>query len=220
MSQHLQRAIDKLKKQLLTMAGAVEERVFDAVQSLHQRDRNLARKVVESDSAIDQMEVDIEEFCLEMLALHQPVADDLRFIVSILKINNDLERIADLAVNIAERSISLAGESAIEIPFDLDLMFRRTNSMLRISIDALVRMDAQAARQVRGQDDDVDRLTADAFQSVEDRIRQRPEQLSPLIQYLSCARHLERIADLATNIAEDVVYSADGEIVRHKPTIR
>lgn len=216
MSQHLLRAIDKLKQEILAVAGVVEERVQEAVSSLRHRDRALAREVVEKDSIVDQMEVDVEEHCLEILALHQPVADHLRFIVSVLKINNDLERIADLAVNIAERSASLATEVPIELPFDLEQMFQQTSTMLKQSIDALVRMDSAAARQVRSWDDIVDQMTVETFRRVEDRIRAEPEQLDQLIQYLSCARHLERIADLATNIAEDVIYLVEGEIVRHK----
>jgi phosphate transport system protein len=218
MSIHLVRAMEKLKQGILSVAGQVEARVHDAVRSVRQRDRALARAVVESDNDIDQQEVDVEEECLEVLALHQPVADQLRFVVAILKINNDLERIADLAVNIAQRTISLVDQPVVDFPFDLEAIFHKTNDMLRQSIDAMVHMDSASARRVRGSDDAVDALTAQAFQAVEDQIRVHPENLSQLIQYLSCARHLERIADLATNIAEDVIYLVEGEIVRHTPT--
>jgi phosphate transport system protein len=218
MSIHLARALEKLKQGILAVAGEVEARVHDAVRSVRQRDRVLARAVVESDNDIDQQEVDVEEDCLEVLALHQPVADQLRFVVAILKINNDLERIADLAVNIAQRAISLADQPMIEIPFNLEGIFHKANDMLHQSIDAMVQMDSKGARIVRGLDDAVDDMTAQAFQAVEDGIRANPNNLSQLIQYLSCARHLERIADLATNIAEDVIYLVDGEIVRHTPT--
>ncbi|MBY0587571.1 phosphate signaling complex protein PhoU [bacterium] len=217
MSIHLARALEKLKQGILSVAGQVEIRVHDAVRSVQQRDRSLARTVVESDNDIDQQEVDVEEECLEVLALHQPVADQLRFVVAILKINNDLERIADLAVNIAQRAISLSELPMVEIPFDLEGIFLQANDMLKRSIDAMVQMDSPGARQVRGLDDSVDLMTAHAFQAVEDGIRANIGSLSQLIQYLSCARHLERIADLATNIAEDVIYLVDGEIVRHKP---
>ncbi len=213
MSIHLARALEKLKQGILAVAGEVEARVYDAVRSVRQRDRVLAKAVVESDNDIDQQEVDVEEDCLEVLALHQPVADQLRFVVAILKINNDLERIADLAVNIAQRAIALSDQPMIEIPFDLEGIFHKANDMLHQSIDSMVKMDSQGARVVRRLDDAVDDLTARAFQAVEDGIRANPNN-----QYLSCARHLERIADLATNIAEDVIYLVDGEIVRHTPT--
>jgi phosphate transport system protein len=217
MSIHLARAMEKLKQEILSVAGQVEARVHDAVRSVLHRDRALARSVVESDNDIDQQEVDVEEECLEVLALHQPVADQLRFVVAILKINNDLERIADLAVNIAQRAISLSELPMVEIPFDLEEIFLKSNDMLKRSIDAMVQMDSKGARLVRGLDDGVDQKTAEAFQAVEDGIRSNMNSLSQLIQYLSCARHLERVADLASNIAEDVIYLVDGEIVRHQP---
>lgn len=217
MAYHLERAIEKLKKSILHVAAVVEERVLDAVRSLQTRDRALAREVIASDSIVDELEVDFEEECLKVLALHQPVATDLRFIIAALKINNDLERIADLAVNLAERAANLALETPVEIPFDMEEMSRLTIDMLHRSIDALVKMDARAARQTRRLDDDVDRITAGAFQAVQNSIRARPEFLEQFIQFLSCARHLERIADLATNISEDVIYLIEGEIVRHQP---
>lgn len=217
MSHHLERAVEKLKQAILKVAGIVEERVAESVLSLRTRDRDLARKVLESDEDVDTMEVDVEEECLEVLALHQPVAHDLRFIISVLKINHDLERIADLAVNIAERAVNLATEPPVEIPFDMEEMSRKTLDMLRQALDAMVRGDSTAARKTRAMDDDVDRMTAHAFAAVEAKIREKPEFLSQFIQHLSCARHLERIADLATNIAEDVIYLVEGKIVRHKP---
>lgn len=217
MAHHLERAIDKLKKSILHVAAVVEERVLDAVRSLQTRDRALAHEVVAQDTIVDELEVDFEEECLKVLALHQPVATDLRFIISALKINNDLERIADLAVNFSERAANLSLEPPVEIPFDMEQMSRLTIDMLHQSIDALVKMDAQAARRIRRLDDEVDLLTAGAFQAVQDGIRAKPEFLDQYIQFLSCARHLERIADLATNICEDVIYLVEGVIVRHKP---
>lgn len=216
---HLEREFDKLKKSILHVAAMVEERVLDAMRSLQTRDRALARQVVESDAVIDELEVDFEEECLKVLALHQPVATDLRFIVAALKINNDLERIADLAVNLAERAANLAAGPPVAIPFDLEGMSRMTIDMLHRSIDALVYMDSRIARETRKLDDDVDRMTREAFEAVQESIRAKPEFLDPFIQFLSCARHLERIADLATNIAEDVIYLIEGEIVRHKPAV-
>lgn len=216
MSRHLQVEIERLKRAVLRMAGVVEETVLAAVRSLQTRDRLLAHRVIERDSEIDQTEVDIEEECLKVLALHQPVAIDLRFIISVLKINNDLERTADLAVNIAERSAYLATQEPIPIPFALPAMVETTTTMLRKSLDALVNMDARQARIVRAMDDEVDGMNRDAFVSIQDRIAQDLSQLDRLIHFLSVARHLERIADLATNIAEDVIYLVEGMIVRHR----
>lgn len=217
MSRHLLAEIDKLKKSLMSMAGQVEEMLMAAVRSLELRDRRLALEVIDGDRRIDQLEVDIEEECLKMLALHQPVAIDLRFIVAGLKINNDLERTADLAVNIAERSAYLATQQPLEIPFPLSTMANKATDMLKRSLDALVNMDPRQARLVRAMDDDVDAINRQAFVSVQDRIREDLDLLDRLIHLLSVARHLERVADLATNIAEDVIYLVEGVIVRHRP---
>ena len=217
MSRHLQNEFEKLKKAILSMAGVVEEAVLAAVRSLQARDRELARRVIEGDARIDDQEVEIEEECLKVLALHQPVAADLRFVIAVLKINNDLERIADLAVNLAERAAYLVTQPPIEIPFDLGRMAEIVRTMLKSSLDALVSADAAAAMALRLQDDDVDKINREAFLHVEERIRQDPAQTYVLMHCLSVARHLERIADLATNIAEDVIYMVTGQIVRHRP---
>jgi len=162
------------------------------------------------------MEVDVEEECLKILALYQPVAIDLRFIITALKINNDLERIGDLAVNIAERSEFLARQPEVHVPLDLEKMTEKTQSMLTKSLDALVNMDCDLAHQVCAADDEVDAMNRQMYLTVQDGIRQHPEQLESLIHLLSASRHLERIADHATNIAEDVIYMAEGQIVRHR----
>ena len=161
------------------------------------------------------MEVDLEEECLKILALYQPVAADLRFIVSVLKINNDLERIADLAVNIAERTLGVSCEGRVPVPFDLGEMGRKVQTMLKKSLDALVNLEPQAAREVCHLDDEVDDIHKKNYRLVKEQIRKNPERIDSLIQYISVSRHLERIADLATNIAEDVLYMIEGEIVRH-----
>lgn len=216
MSRHLEIEIEKLKKSLLVVAGAVEETVTGAVRSLQKRDRQLAESVIESDGLIDNMEVDVEEECLKVLALHQPLAIDLRFIVSVLKINNDLERIADLAVNIAERAAYLATVDPIEPPFDVASMSEKTINMLNRALDSFVNMDAFQARSVTVLDDEVDAINREAFIKVQEGIRADLTHMDQLIHYLSVARHLERIADQATNIAEDVVYLVEGIIIRHR----
>lgn len=216
MSRHLQREIGRLKRQILAISAVVEESVHKAVKTLQERDEELARSVIETDLEIDQMEVYMEEECLKILALHQPVGSDLRLIVAILKINNDLERIGDLAVNIAERAAFLATHEKIDLPLDFPLMAEKAKAMLRRSLDALVERNADLAHRVCAADDEVDAINREAYTRVEEAIRRHPEQTESLIQLLSASRHLERIADHATNIAEDVLYMMEGEIVRHK----
>lgn len=208
--------IEKLKKKILALSAIVEESVHRAVASIQRRDEKLARKVIESDIEIDHMEVDVEEECLKILALHQPVATDLRFVVAVLKINNDLERIADLSVNIAEQAAYLATQPKVDIPFDFPGMSEKAQRMLRQSLDALVNDDTTLARKVLAADDEVDAINRHMYDQVKDGIRRHPENLDCLIHLLSVSRHLERIADHATNIAEDVIYMAEGEIVRHR----
>ncbi len=215
MTQHMQRELEKLKKMILALSAVVEETVQQALLSLERMDVPLARQVTGGDEAIDQMEVDLEEECLKILALHQPVAIDLRFIVSVLKINNDLERIADLAVNVAERTIGLDQVGRIPTPFDTVEMGRKVQAMLKKALDALVNLDVEVAREACTLDDAGDAIHKHNYTLIKDRIRSHPEQLDALVQYLSVSRHLERIADLATNIAEDVIYMIEGEIVRH-----
>lgn len=213
---HIAREIESLKKRVLTLSAMVEE-VFDrAVQALHRMDATLARQVVESDVQVDEAEVDIEEECLKVLALHQPVANDLRFIVSILKINNDLERIADLAVNIAERVLDLLQMERGPIPFDFATMARKVREMVKKSLDSLVYLDAQLARGVISLDDEVDQIHHATYGRVIDQIKQHPDHIQALICYLVVSRYLERIADLSTNIAEDTLYLIEGKIVRHR----
>ena len=216
MTIHLQREIERLKKHILRLSAVVEESFQRAVKSLEERDSYLAQLVMESDFEIDKMEVEIEEECLKILALYQPVTVDLRFIVAVLKINNDLERIGDLAVNIAERAAFLATQERINIPFDFSGMARKAKSMLKRSLDALMKMDALLAREVCASDDEVDAMNREMYMLVQEGIRNQPEHLEGLIHVLSASRHLERIADHATNIAEDVIYMIKGEIVRHR----
>lgn len=216
MSRHLQREIEKLKKHILALSALVEESLHKAIKSLLERDEKLALRVIKGDEDIDQMEVDVEEECLKILALHQPVAIDLRFIVAILKINNDLERIGDLAVNIAERAVFLSTKEPIGIEFDFPRMVEIAKSMLKQSIDALVNMDTALANKVCASDDEIDSLNREMYRQIQGAIRKYPERMECLIHLLAISRHLERIADHATNIAEDVIYMVEGEIIRHR----
>ena len=215
MTVHMKNEIERLKKKLLALCAQVDQQLRQAVKSIKDRDAALARRVIENDYRIDQDEVDVEEECLKILALYQPVAIDLRFIVTALKINNDLERIGDLSVNIAERSEFLAHQDPIDAPFDFDLMAEKAQEMLRKSIDALVNIDTDLAHAVCEMDDEVDAINKEMYDLVKRSILNRPEFIEMLIHLLSVSRHLERVGDHATNIAEDVIYMAEGRIVRH-----
>jgi len=216
MTKHFQNEIEKLKKKILHLAAMVEENLQIAVKSIMEYDICRADKVIKSDPNVDSLEVEVEEDCLKILALHQPVAADLRYIIAVLKINNDLERIADLAVNIAERTKAVARHPNIEIPFDLHDMLSITVEMVKASVDALVTNDTRRAFQVINDDDKIDNHDANAFNVVQKQIRKNADYSEYYISLLSVSRNLERIADHATNIAEDVIYMINGEIVRHK----
>ena len=216
MPKHFERELERLKRSLLTLAAKVEERLRMATKAIETRDGNLADLVIDADHEIDEMEVDIEEECLKVLALHQPVAIDLRFIIAVIKINNDLERIGDLAVNIAERAAFLASQRKLDILFDFPGMAEKAQSMVKRSLDALVNMDNKLAWEVCASDDEVDAMNREMFIQVQNSMRKNISRMECLIHLLSASRHLERIADHATNIAQDVVYMIEGEIVRHK----
>ena len=216
MSRLLQRETDKLKKQILTLGMKVEENVHAVVKAVNCRSAELAVRVISSDPHIDQIEVDLEEECLKILALYQPVAIDLRFIIAVLKINNDLERIGDLTVNIAERGEFLSRQKQIDIPFDFLGMAEKVQAMLRESLDSLVNMDADLAYRVCAADDEVDAINREMYRQVGKEMRKNPGRIDCLIHLLGISRDLERIADYATNIAEDVIYMIQGDIVRHQ----
>ncbi len=216
MSVHLQREIEELKKHILAICALVEEQVQLAVRAFIDRDADLARQVQDRDKEIDLREVEVEEDCLKVLALYQPVAIDLRLIVSTLKINNDLERIGDMAVNIARKATAISALPPREIPFDLQAMSEKTQRMLRGSLDALVNMDAVGANEVRARDDEIDCMKHEIRLRVQEMIRTDPSHVEFFLNLLAVSRNLERIADLATNIAEDVIYMAKGQIVRHR----
>jgi phosphate transport system protein len=216
MSKHLVRDLEILQRDLLSLASSVEEAIHKAIRSLHDRQSTPAREVIDGDNSIDQEENYVEEECLKLLALHQPVAIDLRQITSILKINAELERMADLAEDIAERSLHLLTLRSIPMPAKLQRMADLTTIMVRQSIDAFVRMDTSLARTVCRLDDDVDRYNTEIIEELIRLMKKDPEMVEPGLSLFSATRHLERIADHATNIAEDVVYMAEGEIVRHR----
>lgn len=212
----MQRALAQIKQSVLELGTLVEESLYAAMKAVQDRDAELAIRVIEDDTLIDEREVDIEESCLQFLALYQPVAADLRFIVAVLKINNDLERVGDLSVNIAERAAFLARERAPRMVFDFQQMAQSAQRMLRSSLDALVKGDVVQAWEVCVADDEVDSLNREMYINVQRAILKNPDDLEALIHMLSISRHLERVADLASNVGEEVIYMVEGKIVRHK----
>lgn len=217
MSLHLERQIDKLKKMILALGAMVEEHLQSALRAVEQHDVALARKVIDEDDQIDLAELDVEEECLHTLALYQPVAFDLRYVIAVLKINNDLERIGDLTVNIAEQAIHLADQSnGPPLPDHLLPMAHKTQSMLKRSLDALVHIDPDLAQTVRITDDEVDLMHKHMYHLIEESFVGDSNEVRWMIHYLSVSRYLERIADHAVNIAEDVIYMAKGQMLRHR----
>lgn len=216
MTRHFHNEIEKLKKKILSLTALVEDNLQLAVKSISTRDTTLADKVVDRDYAIDSFEVEVEEECLKILALHQPVAADLRYVVAALKINNDLERIGDLAVNIAKRTKLFMLYNGITVPFDLDKMLKLTMEMVQGSIDALINTDIQLADDVCEADNEMDQMHRDTYGVLKEKIAENPELTEYYITLLNVSRNLERIADHATNIAEDVIYLVKGEIIRHQ----
>jgi phosphate transport system protein len=216
MSKHLQRDLEQLKKQLLEVGSLVEEGTNKAIVALTELRPDLAEEIIALDNEIDRREVEIEEDCLKILALHQPVARDLRFVIGVLKVNNDLERMGDQAVNIAERAIMLTKFPPLGVPLDFNRMAEVVRSMVRSALDAQVNEDTDLAKSVRLMDDEVDDLHREMFSILKSRMCDETGIVERAVAYLSASRDLERIADLATNIAEDVIFMVDGQVVRHR----
>lgn len=216
MAVHLVREVEKLKTMVIALAALVEDNLRRAMKSVAERDGKLALKVIEADLEIDRNEVAVEEECLKILALYQPVAHDLRFIVAILKINHDLERIGDLAVNIGERAYTLSGQAPLSRDYDLKRLADTAQAMVARSLDALINRNAALAREIWLSDDAADAMNREILTAVEEDVRVHPEQMASLMAITSVSRTLERIADHATNIAKDVIYMIEGNIVRHR----
>ena len=213
---HFQRELDKIKKMILSLGALVEQRVHQVKKALEERDVAAAKKIIHLDHEIDEMEVDVEEECLKIIALHQPVASDLRFLIAVIKINNDLERIGDQVVNIAERVVSIAKPPTSPYRFDYSVMADKAEAMLRMSLDSLINQDLDDAIRVLHMDDEVDAIKNDVYDLVKTAIADGvTEDIGYMINLLLISRHIERLADHATNIAEEVVYMIEGEIVRH-----
>jgi len=217
MSKRFHKELNEVKKMILALGANVEKRVRMATDAIVSCNIELATQVKKSDYEIDEAEVEIEEECLKLLALYQPVATDLRFVIAVIKINNDLERIGDQAVNIAQRVLTMSKEriSSCTYYFDYSVMVKKVKLMIRQSLDALINMDVDLAISVCQQDDAVDDIKREAYSAIKTIMKNNPDQLSYLINLFLISRHLERLGDHATNIAEEVIYMIEGEIVRH-----
>jgi len=217
MLHYWQREIENLKKLILSLGAIVEEQIQRAVLALERRDITLAEEVAERDNEVDSLEIIVEEECLKILALYHPVAHDLRFVVAVLKMNNDLERIGDLASNIARRVKYLSKREKIDIISEFSVTSDKVQMMVKKSLDALVNTDEKLAREVIASDEEVDKLTKQMLKKTINSIEKNPDKVKEYFSIRSISKNLERIADSATNIAEDVVYLCTGEIIRHQP---
>jgi phosphate transport system protein len=215
MQRHLDVELSRLKDELVRMAGLAEESIGRAVRALVQRDAETSRQVIASDDAINQLEIEIDELCLRVMALYQPEASDLRLLAMALKINNDLERMGDQAVNIAERTLELLKEPQLKPLIDIPRMAEIAQRMVKDSLDAFVRQDVVLARAVCRQDDQVDRLDDQIFRELLTYMMEDSKAITRAVNLILVSRHLERIADHATNIAEDVVYLVEGRTIKH-----
>ena len=216
MSRHLQQDLEEAYQSLLALSGQVEEMIHLSVKALVERDIKTAIQVIGMDQQIDRREVRIEEECLKMLALHQPVAADLRRLTTMMKVNNDLERMADLACNIAERASQLATQTDFPIPSRIPRMAEQTIEMVRGGLKAFINLDIELAFGVIQKDDLVDAANVEVIAELTALMREHSQWVDAGLHCFSASRHLERIADHATNVAEDVIYMVNGVIVRHR----
>jgi phosphate transport system protein len=217
MSKLMHQNMEDLHQDIQRLASLVEEAIDKAILALRRRDVQIAEQVIRADDAIDGLENQIDDEAVRILALHHPVASDLRRVAMVLMITTDLERMGDLAVEIAERAVHLASLPAIAVPPQLQQMTDLTTSMVRQSLEAFMQLDTRQARRVCRFDDEVNRHNCEIIEEIVRLMRQGPEMIDPGVSLFSAVRHLERIADHATNIAEDVIYLVEGEIVRHRP---
>jgi phosphate transport system protein len=216
MTKHLLRDLEHLKKQVLSVGAMAQGAIQKATRALLERLPALAAEVQKSDDAIDRREVMVEEECLKILALHQPVAVDLRYIITVLKVNNELERMGDLAGNIAARAEELIKCAPVRLPAEFTTMVETVQRMVADALETLIETDVTIARRVLAADDIVDRIHRQMFREMQAQARHDPANMEGPISVLSVSKYLERIADQCTNIAEDVIFLVEGEIVRHR----
>lgn len=218
MQRHFHEELAALKEKILRMGALVEEQIQQALKALVERNDTLARKVIENDRRVNTLDVEVDEDCLELLALHQPAARDLRFITTAMKISTELERMSDLAENICERAIELNQEPQLKPYIDIPVMAERAMKMVWDALDAFVKADATLARKVLADDDYVDNLTQQLFREMLSFMIENPQTISRAIRLSFISKYIERIADHATNVAELVVYMVEGKIIRHTIT--
>jgi len=214
MTNHLTRAMHNIKKDILSLGAMVEDRFKKTIYAVKTNDLEQAIQIIETDYLVDAQEVEVEEECLRTLALYHPVATDLRLITAIIKINNDLERIADYAVNIARR-FQISGQHSDSFQYDYTAMAEQAIKMLKLSLDALVSLDGNLAYKVREMDEEVNTMRNEAYNVMKQAIRKNPEKVEEIINMYLISRHIERVGDHTKNIAEEVIYLIDGEIIRH-----
>ena len=215
MQRHFDEELSDLKQKILHMGALVEDQVERAKKALIERNEVLAKQVIEDDRRVNTLDVEVDEFCLRLLALYQPAARDLRFITTAMKISTELERISDLAENICERAIELTEEPQLKPYIDIPIMAERATRMVGEALDAFVRGDSVLARQVSAEDDAVDELTEQLFRELLSFMMENPQTITRAIRLSFVSKYLERIADHATNVAELVVYMVEGKIIRH-----
>ncbi len=218
MERHFDEALKQLKEKLLRMSSIVEESIGTSIKALMERNAELAYKVIKSDDVVNMLEIEIDDLCLKLLALYQPTAGDLRFITSTMKINNDLERIGDLAVNIGQRTLDLLKVPPLKLRIDIPKMAAAAEGMLKDSLNAFVNKDSKLAYEVCKRDDEVDDLNHEIFMEL---LRAKPEDQKPVervIDLVLVAKNLERVADHSTNICEDIIYMIDGKVIKHHIT--
>ena len=213
---HFDKEIEHLKELLLRMGAMVEDAINESIRALLERDTAVAQRVIDNDTAVDQMELEIDQHTIAMIAMMQPAAVDLRFVAAAMKITPELERVADLAVDVCERAIELNREPLLKPLIDIPRLARIAQDMVRQSLDAFVRRDAVLARQVIARDDEVDLLTEQSFRELLTYMLEDSRNISRAIRLTFVGKYFERIADGATNICEMVVYLAEGKVIKHQ----
>jgi phosphate transport system protein len=216
MTKHLDRELDSLRSDLISQFGLVEQMILTAVRALAERRTDLSDEVIGQDVIIDANDIKFEEECLKLLALHQPVATNMRWLFTVVKVNNELERMADLACNIAERAKSIEQYPLFPVPEELDEMAAGATRMVKSALDSFIEGDVEKSRAVIAADDNVDYKNRLVIEILHELMRDNPDYIAPAVHCFSASRHLERIADLAVNISEEVIYLVLGDIVRHQ----
>ena len=216
MTKHLERDLVQLSDRISELGSMVAESTAKSIVMLQNFDQVIAGEILATEEKVNEMEVELEEECLKVLALHQPVAGDLRFLIVVLKVNNDLERMGDQVVNIAERINFLADKERVVADLDFVAMGEIASKMVNLAVAALVRRDSKLAAEVMAMDDDLDALHARSFKVVQEVMAENPGVIVPAVSYLTISSNLERLGDLATNIAEDIIFMEEGEVIRHQ----